>query len=188
MRASPASNKYLLCLYREYVHTTHDCQKLEQELERLMEIHPQLWAQLTAPLSHQSYIPQWYSTGPSRSHPSRSDPKPSTFWTEQEAPPDKDNVLIQGVTNIISEGAIDDDSNQVWKRHSRTQCLAVKVPKEKYSPVLGFGSEDLRGVVTPHNDTLVIRAIVTNYEQLVYLLMLAILLMFFPSQLQSRWD
>lgn len=30
--------------------------------------------------------------------------------------------------------------------------------------MLGFGLEDLRGIVTPHNDALVIRAIIVNYE------------------------
>lgn len=31
-------------------------------------------------------------------------------------------------------------------------------------PVLRFGPQDLEGVITPHNDALVIRATVTYYE------------------------
>lgn len=41
------------------------------------------------------------------------------------------------------------------------QCLAINAPKDL---VLEFGPKDLRGIVTSHNDVLVIRAIVANYE------------------------
>lgn len=36
--------------------------------------------------------------------------------------------------------------------------------KEESGPVLEFGPENLRGIVTSHNDALVIQAIMMNYE------------------------
>lgn len=48
--------------------------------------------------------------------------------------------------------------------HSRTECLAVDIPKKEFGPVLGFGPENLRGIVISHNDALIIQEIVVNYE------------------------
>lgn len=57
---------------------------------------------------------------------------------------------------MISRGAMDRDSNRARKRHSRMECLAVDTLNEEFTLVLGFEPKDLRGIVTPYNDALVI--------------------------------
>lgn len=65
---------------------------------------------------------------------------------------------------MIFGGTTNGDSNRANKRHSRDECLVVSAPKEECGRVLGFSPEDLRGIVASHNDVLVIRTIVANYE------------------------
>lgn len=65
---------------------------------------------------------------------------------------------------MIFKGVTDDDSNRAQKRHSQMEYLTINTPKEESGPVLRFGFEDLKGIMTPHNDDLVIRVIVTNYK------------------------
>lgn len=40
----------------------------------------------------------------------------------------------------------------------------VNTPEKESSLVLGFGPTDMKGVVAPHNDALIIRATMANYE------------------------
>lgn len=65
---------------------------------------------------------------------------------------------------MIVRGAMDGDSNWVQKRHSRTKCTVFKTPKVELRPILGFEPNDLEGVATPYNDTLIIRVIITNFD------------------------
>lgn len=50
------------------------------------------------------------------------------------------------------------------KRYNRAECIVVGVMEVESEPVQGFESSDLEEVATPHNDSLVIRAIVANYD------------------------
>lgn len=40
----------------------------------------------------------------------------------------------------------------------------VNTLEEESSPVLGFKPEDLKGIIAPHNNALIIRVTVANYE------------------------
>ncbi|XP_073064145.1 uncharacterized protein [Primulina eburnea] len=60
---------------------------------------------------------------------------------------DEDNHSTRGIIHMISGDATDEDSGRARKAHGRS-----------------FGSEDLRGVVTPHNDALVVTATIANYD------------------------
>ncbi|XP_073033812.1 uncharacterized protein [Primulina eburnea] len=66
---------------------------------------------------------------------------------------------------MISIGSKDDDSNRAQKARSRRECLEVD-GWGRDEPVISFGPEDLRGVSLPHNDALVIKARVANYDVL----------------------
>ncbi|XP_073271555.1 uncharacterized protein [Primulina huaijiensis] len=78
----------------------------------------------------------------------------------------EDNHPTRGIMHMISGGATDGDSRRARKAHGRRLenfeiSRGADLPQD---PVISFGPEDLRGVVTPHNDALVVTATVANYD------------------------
>lgn len=65
---------------------------------------------------------------------------------------------------MISGGDVDGDSNRVHKRHSRVEYMVVGAPELKLGPILGFRHSDLEGLMIPHNDALITRATIANYN------------------------
>ncbi|XP_073033128.1 uncharacterized protein [Primulina eburnea] len=68
--------------------------------------------------------------------------------------------------HMISGGAADGDSGRARKAHER-RLENFEISKGEdlpQDPIIGFGPEDLRGVVTPHNDALVVTATIANYD------------------------
>lgn len=65
---------------------------------------------------------------------------------------------------MISRGATDGDSNRTQKRYSRADCMVVRALEVESKPILGFEPNDLEEFADPHNDTLVIRATVANFD------------------------
>ncbi|XP_073314713.1 uncharacterized protein [Primulina huaijiensis] len=68
--------------------------------------------------------------------------------------------------HMISGGATDEDSGRARKAHGRRLgsfeiYRGADLPQD---PVISFGSDDLRGVVAPHNDALVVTATVASYD------------------------
>ncbi|XP_073016563.1 uncharacterized protein [Primulina eburnea] len=68
--------------------------------------------------------------------------------------------------HMISGGATDGDSGRSRKAHGRRLenfeiSRSANLPQD---PVISFGPDDLRGVVAPHNDALVVTATVANYD------------------------
>ncbi|XP_073041815.1 uncharacterized protein [Primulina eburnea] len=68
--------------------------------------------------------------------------------------------------HMILGGSTDGDSGRARKAHWRRLenfeiSRGADLPKD---PVISFGVEDLRGVVTPHNDALVVTATVSIYD------------------------
>ncbi|XP_073302916.1 uncharacterized protein [Primulina huaijiensis] len=66
----------------------------------------------------------------------------------------------------MSGGATDGDSGLARKAHGRRLenfeiSRGADLPQD---PVISFGPEDLRGIVTPHNDALVVTATLANYD------------------------
>ncbi|XP_075479300.1 uncharacterized protein LOC142520184 [Primulina tabacum] len=67
---------------------------------------------------------------------------------------------------MISGGATDGDSGRARKAHGRRLenfeiSRSADLPQD---PVISFGPDDLRGIVAPHNDALVVTATVANYD------------------------
>ncbi|XP_073122517.1 uncharacterized protein [Henckelia pumila] len=68
--------------------------------------------------------------------------------------------------HMISGGATDGDSGRARKAHGR-RMEHFKISKKlnlPQDPVISFEPEDLRGVVAPHNDALVVTVTVANYD------------------------
>ncbi|XP_073153921.1 uncharacterized protein [Henckelia pumila] len=70
----------------------------------------------------------------------------------------------KGVINMISGGSTDGDSNRARKSWSKREVLGIEARRPDPCPVVTFGPEDLEGVCLPHNDALLIRAQVANYD------------------------
>lgn len=64
---------------------------------------------------------------------------------------------------MISKGVTDDESNRAQKRYNRAECMVFRTLEMESRLVLGFEPKNLEGVATPHNDTLIVRAMVANY-------------------------
>ncbi|XP_075474704.1 uncharacterized protein LOC142505554 [Primulina tabacum] len=78
----------------------------------------------------------------------------------------EDNHPTRGIIHMISGGAIDGDSGRARKAHGRRLenfeiSRGADLPQD---PVISFGPDDLRGIVAPHNDALVVTATVANYD------------------------
>ncbi|XP_073119830.1 uncharacterized protein [Henckelia pumila] len=70
----------------------------------------------------------------------------------------------KGVINMTSGGSTDGDSNRARKSWSKREVLGIEARRPDPCPVVTFGPEDLEGVCLPHNDALLIRAQVANYD------------------------
>ncbi|XP_073130845.1 uncharacterized protein [Henckelia pumila] len=70
------------------------------------------------------------------------------------------------VINMIFGGPTDGDSNSARKRSSRKLSnMEIADQVVRTGPTLSFGPDDLKGFSdTTHNDALVIRALVANYD------------------------
>ncbi|XP_073033010.1 uncharacterized protein [Primulina eburnea] len=78
----------------------------------------------------------------------------------------EDNHPTRGMIHMISGGATDGDSGRARKAHGR-RLENFEIYKGADLPqdtVISFGPEDLRGVVTPHNDALLVTATIANYD------------------------
>ncbi|XP_075499210.1 uncharacterized protein LOC142537591 [Primulina tabacum] len=78
----------------------------------------------------------------------------------------EDNHPTRGMIHMISGGATDGDSGRARKAHGRRLenfeiSRSANLP---HDPVISFGPEDLRGIVAPHNDALVVTTTVANYD------------------------
>ncbi|XP_073132643.1 uncharacterized protein [Henckelia pumila] len=78
---------------------------------------------------------------------------------QRPAPP------ARGIINMISGGPTDGDSNRARKTSSQ-KLINMEIDSQTVNtgPTLYFGPEDLKGVANNHNDALVIRAMVANYD------------------------
>ncbi|XP_073034850.1 uncharacterized protein [Primulina eburnea] len=78
----------------------------------------------------------------------------------------EDNHPTRGMIHMISGGATDGDSGRARKAHGR-RLESFEISRGAdlpHDPVISFGPDDLRGIVAPHNDALVVTAAVANYD------------------------
>ncbi|XP_073154138.1 uncharacterized protein [Henckelia pumila] len=72
----------------------------------------------------------------------------------------------RGMIHMISGGATDGDSGRARKARGK-RMENFEMSKElnlTQDLIINFGPEDLRGVVAPHNDALVVTVTVVNYD------------------------
>ncbi|XP_074578608.1 uncharacterized protein LOC141835080 [Curcuma longa] len=76
----------------------------------------------------------------------------------------QDNAPLGNIL-MITGGATDGDSNRARKTYSRQlEVCSVTESSQSTGSIIGFGPQDLEGVETPHDDALVIKATIANYE------------------------
>ncbi|XP_022843399.1 uncharacterized protein LOC111366951 [Olea europaea var. sylvestris] len=142
MRSPPESrdmNKYCE-FHRDHRHTTENCKALQREIEALIK---------RGLLS--SYV--------------GNDKRPRNDRGREKDPEAKrDGRLTTGTINIIIGGiATGGDSNSGRKQYARRYVSESGMPHGKLEDIT-FGTGDLEGVSLPHDDALVISAIVANFE------------------------
>ncbi|XP_022862719.1 uncharacterized protein LOC111382920 [Olea europaea var. sylvestris] len=142
MRSPPESrdmNKYCE-FHRDHGHTTENCKALQREIEALIK---------RGLLS--SYV--------------GNDKRPRNDRGREKDPEGKrDGQPTAGTINIIIGGiASGGNSNSGRKQYARRYALAFGMPHGKLEDIT-FGTGDLECVSLPHDDALVISAILANFE------------------------
>ncbi|XP_073137071.1 uncharacterized protein [Henckelia pumila] len=160
------SDKYCH-FHNEYGHITENCRQLDQEIERIIQQHAELKNILTR---QEGYRPNKRQQERPRQR-ARTAPPHEDFNHPNQGQPDDDRAHqrpappARGIINMISGGPTDGDSNRARKTSSR-KLINMEIGNQIFhtGPTLSFGPEDLKGVSSNHNDALVIRATVANYD------------------------
>ncbi|XP_073119986.1 uncharacterized protein [Henckelia pumila] len=133
--------------HKEYCHITNDCQRLGEEVQRIISEDARLRAELAqrANPPRQGRDPQWRNQGNKvrgnqPDHQRRAPQNGQKDRVEQIG-----NHPHRGMINMISGGTTDGDSGRARKAH-------------------GFGREYLKDVVVPHNDPLLVTLTIANYD------------------------
>ncbi|XP_073152043.1 uncharacterized protein [Henckelia pumila] len=160
------SDKYCH-FHNEYGHTTENYRQLDQEIERIIQQYSELKNILTR---QEGYRPNRGHGGRSRqrartvpphedfNHPNQDQPRDDRAH-QRPAPP------ARGIINMISGGPTDGDSNRA-RKSSNQKLINMEIDNQtaNIGPTLSFGPEDLKGDSSNHNDALVIRVMVANYD------------------------
>ncbi|XP_073127517.1 uncharacterized protein [Henckelia pumila] len=163
----PPSDKF--CdFHQEYGHITNDCQRLGEEVQRIMYDDPRIRAELTqkANPARQGRAPQWRNQ--------RNEVGENQGDHQGRAPPNGQGDRVQQIANhpnrcvihMISGGSTDGDSGRARKAHGR-RLENFEVSSQLSCPTdpnISFRREDLKDVVLPHNDPLLVTLTVANYD------------------------
>ncbi|XP_073119533.1 uncharacterized protein [Henckelia pumila] len=163
----PPSDKF--CdFYQEYEHITNDCQRLGEEVQRIMYDDPPIRAELTrrANPPRQGRAPQWRNQ--------RNEVRENQGDHHGRAPQNGQGDRVQkianhpnwGVIHMISGGSTDEDSGRARKAHGR-RLENFEVNSQLSCPTdpnISFGRKDLKDVVLPHNDPLLVTLTIANYD------------------------
>ncbi|XP_073152363.1 uncharacterized protein [Henckelia pumila] len=163
----PPSDKF--CdFHQEYGHITNDCQRLGEEVQRIISEDARLRAELTrrANPPRQGRAPQWRDQGNEVRgnqpvHQRRAPRNGQEDRVEQIA-----NHPHRGMINMISGGTTEGDSGRARKAHGR-RLENFEVNSQLSCPTdpnFSFGREDLKDVLVPHNDHLLVTLTIANYD------------------------
>ncbi|XP_042455023.1 uncharacterized protein LOC122039077 [Zingiber officinale] len=162
-RPRPGSNRY--CTYhRSHTHDTNHCFQFARDSKRVAEMGlppPELAPQLIKMMEEQRVAGQ---AGPSR--PDLAGTHQPGRGKEPEGSREVENRGNAAVREIgmISGGPTDGDSGRARKSHvRRLEVHAVGCSQDQAAgPVISFGPADLEGLELPHDDALIIKAIIAN--------------------------
>ncbi|XP_073285001.1 uncharacterized protein [Primulina huaijiensis] len=164
----PPSDKFCE-FHQEYGHITNDCQRLGEEVQRIMQRDPHMKNLLAR--SEGRYRQDRRGRGPPwvNQRPPRED-RPNQggrAGPQQQQGPQVEQIAndpTRGIIHMISGGATDGDSGRARKAHGRRlESLGVDLAP-KSDPTISFGPEDLKGIMAPHNDALLVTLTVANYD------------------------
>ncbi|KAG6472847.1 hypothetical protein ZIOFF_070325 [Zingiber officinale] len=118
-------------------------------------------AERIVPDRRQRHTPERQHTPRREDNPRMSRERPRPFVRDEE---NKSN-MSRGEISIIAGGLTGGDSNRARKASVRQlQIHAVGCNQERASgPEISFGPGDLEGVEVPHDDALLIKAVIANY-------------------------
>ncbi|XP_074591721.1 uncharacterized protein LOC141847563 [Curcuma longa] len=172
------------CAYhRSTGHTTNECRHLTDEINRIIrERQRQGGRRLMREDQRRQGGPRRPNPqqGGGRQHPpgeervpapenNQGEPRPGQEPPQEIHPDpqeDRNNLAHRGEISMIAGGATDGDSNRARKAHGRRlETYSVNTGRRAdLGPNISFGPQDLEGVDTPHDDALVIRATIANYD------------------------
>ncbi|XP_073129096.1 uncharacterized protein [Henckelia pumila] len=163
----PPSDKFCN-RHQEYGHITNDCQRLGEEVQRVISEDARLRAELTRRENppRQGRAPQWRDQGNEvrgnqPDHQRRAPRNGQEDMVEQIA-----NHPHRGMINMISGGTTDGDSGRARKAHGR-RLENFEVNSQLSCPTdpnISFERKDLKDVVVPHNDPLLVTLTIANYD------------------------
>ncbi|KAI3468832.1 hypothetical protein Pfo_025495 [Paulownia fortunei] len=133
----PKSN--LFCVFcNEYGHNTEECRHLKDEIERVIK---------------KRWLDDWIE-------------RDTKEGKAGAAPGENHYHTPRGFIQMILGGPTDGDSNRARKAYARSTPGGSKeeVHKINEGPVIQFGPHDMVGLQAPHNDALVITAIMANFD------------------------
>ena len=159
MKSDPATrdNTKYCEFHRDYGHRTDNCIQLRREIEYLIQC---------------GYLRRFISPGNQTQNQTQSQAQNHNPTPTQQPPPRQATIQHQqplGEIHVISGGfAGGGESSSAWKAHLRSirsadrgEIQAVsKLPR--IDTTITFSDSDLEGCQHPHDDPLVVRAIVTN--------------------------
>ncbi|XP_073152514.1 uncharacterized protein [Henckelia pumila] len=153
---------------REYENFTNDFQRLGEEVQRIIAEDARIRAKLTrrANPPRQGRAPQWRNR---ENEVRRNQPDP-----QKRAPQNGQEDRVEqianhphrGMINMISGGTTDGDSGRARKAHGRRlENFEVNIQLSgPADPDISFGRKDLKDVVIPHNDPLLVTLTIANYD------------------------
>ncbi|XP_050211775.1 uncharacterized protein LOC126661936 [Mercurialis annua] len=127
-----------------YGHETEECGRLRSEIDKLV---------CQGRLQHFVVAKEGQDRGNTRVNSVRSEPGGS-----REAQPPSKKTQVTGVINTISGGTLESEYSR--KRRKKKQMMVMSVSTGSPWPSIVFGPEDAKGVEFPHEDALIVSAIV----------------------------
>ncbi|XP_042404632.1 uncharacterized protein LOC121994772 [Zingiber officinale] len=156
------------CTYhRSHTHATSDCMQFARDSHRAAELGlppPELAPQVQRMMEErcnstgQAGRPRVDQGGPNMPQQGHTG-KPG----EAREAENMGNTAIRDIV-MISKGPTDEDSGRACKSHDhRLEIHAVGCSQEQAAgPIISFGSQDLEGLELPHDDALIIKAVIVN--------------------------
>ncbi|XP_020243326.1 uncharacterized protein LOC109821557 [Asparagus officinalis] len=154
-RNYPARKEWPRDLLRDQDHLTNECRILKRDIKNLIE---------------RGYLKNFASRWDCREANSpRADKRPRSWLPHPQPQQDSrpPELCHKGVINTISDGlTIGGSSNNARKRYAKRALQVDQNSKRtKAEELISFGDADMQGVVTPHDDPIVISTAIDGYQK-----------------------
>ncbi|XP_042467578.1 uncharacterized protein LOC122050764 [Zingiber officinale] len=167
-RPGPWNNRY--CTYhRSRTHDTNHCFQFARDSKRAAEMGlppPELASQLIKMMEEQrAAAGQAGQSRPDLAGPSTHQSGRGKELEGSREAENRGNAVVREI-GMISGGSTDGDSGRAHKSHvCRLEVHTVGCSQEQAAgPVISFGPADLEGLELPHDDAIIIKAIIANSQ------------------------